>query len=111
MPPEFFIVAHTFAAPFVSETLHEHRHALSAADALEQFVASEPHPAGIYAANAYHSADDFHKSGRPIARWMSNHAAACEGARSVLSHAPGNVVIDGKRVTVDNPTEGSVVDA
>ncbi len=49
---EFFIVANSFAAPFISDESTHYVKARTAPLALEQFAAKYNHPAGLYAALA-----------------------------------------------------------
>lgn len=114
---EFFITARSFAAPFVSDESDGYVEAETAGEALEKFAADYKHPCGLYAAEAWSSADHFHKSGGkdPLARWLSNHEqakmlAAGGQPHSYLGHGPGNFEVNGKRVTVEDPTGGSVVE-
>lgn len=73
---EYFIVANSFAAPFVSDTSNTYVTADTPEDALYDFAEDYGHPFGLYSANAYASADDFHKGKEPLARWRSNKAQA-----------------------------------
>jgi hypothetical protein len=112
---EFFIVANSFAAPFVSDQSTHYVKADSAADALDQFSRTYRHPAGLYAAICFASADDYHKDRPVLATWKSNHVIAMEEATkeklgySSLCHAPGDFEIDGKRVKVNDPKSGKVM--
>jgi hypothetical protein len=110
MQTEYFIVATSFAAPFVSDDTTSFETALTPASALTQFAKRYKHPAGLYAALAYASATAYHKGAEPLARWLSNHAAKIESAKPtmVLVHGPGCMELDGKAVTVKNPKDGSV---
>jgi hypothetical protein len=65
---EFFITARSFAAPFVSDETERYMEADTAADALELFAVVYSHPCGLYAAEAWESADAYHKRGEPLAR-------------------------------------------
>lgn len=112
--PEFFIVANSFAAPFVSDTSTKHIEAETAEAALEAFAAAYSHPAGLYAAICYGNADAYHKSGKPLAKWMSNQAQFMqENANapcSVFSKAPGSVELNGEPHRIKNPKAGAVVE-
>lgn len=72
--PEFFITARSFAAPFVSDESTHYVDADTAPDALDLLAASYTHPCGLYAAEAWESADAYHKRKDPLARWRSNRA-------------------------------------
>lgn len=113
---EYFIVANSFAAPFVSDQSTGFQTALSPASALVDFAARYPHPWGLYAAEAYQSAEAYHKGEKPLAQWLCYHeqakrrlTAGSAGGYSHLGHAPGSFEIDGKAHTVKNPKKGSVV--
>lgn len=71
---EYFIVANSFAAPFFSDTSTHFYHADSPEEALERFSKKYSHPAGLYAASAFKSSDDYHKNKNPLCRWLSNKA-------------------------------------
>ncbi len=112
---EFFIVAHSFAASFVSDESTGFASAASPGVALVHFAKGYTHPAGLYAAVAYASAEAYHKGAKPLARWLCNHEqekqrlTAKKGGYSYLSHGPGSFEIDGKAHTVCDPKRGSVV--
>ena len=111
---EFFIVANSFAAPFFSDTSH---HFIKAADpetALERFAAKYEHPCGLYSANAYASADAYHKDEPRLAQWLSNHAKGLADTTadlhgySMLGKGPGVVEINGVEHRFENPKAGTV---
>ena len=106
---EYFVVAHSFAAPFVSDESTRFVEAESPKEAAEKFAASYKHPAGLYAANVYASADSYHKDGPILARWRSNQSIAVEGATSIYGHGPGDVEIDGNPTRIENPKDGHVI--
>lgn len=110
---EFFIRAESFAAPFVSDPSAKYVEAVSAKEALELFAGSYRHPAGLYAADAYASADAYHKGAQPLARWLCNHEQekrkVMGPGHSYLGHGPGDFEIDGERIRVKNPKGGSLV--
>lgn len=112
---EFFITARSFAAPFVSDTSEAYIEADTARAALEQFASGYRHPCGLYAAEAWASADAYHKGRDPLARWLSNHEQAKQAATSELDtysyegHGPGRFKVSGKLIEVADPTGGSVV--
>lgn len=80
--PEFFVVANSCAAPMVSDESFHYVEAPSSASALERLVTDYKHPFGLYAAAAYYSSDDFHKSHKPAARWLSNKALQAQSERA-----------------------------
>ena len=115
---EFFITARSFAAPFVSDMSERYVEASDAVSALEKFAAEYKHPCGLYAAEVWISADQYHKGGPPLARWASNqllaYQRATDGKDSYIYHSdgPGSFQIDwryGRRVTVEDPKGGRVV--
>lgn len=112
---EFFIVADSFAAPFVSDRSTHFVSAETAQQALERFSADYKHPCGLYCATAYGSADEFHKGAKPYAQWLCNHEIEMQrltkdlGCYSMFGHAPGKFEINGEMHIVERPKEGRVV--
>jgi len=112
---EFFIRANSFAAPFFSDTWDEYVQAETAEAALTKFAKECSHPAGLYSANAYDSADDFHKGKKSLAQWLCNHEAEKQrltkslGSYSYLGHEPGRFEINGELHIAEKPKEGKVV--
>lgn len=112
---EYYIETNSFAAPFVSDTGYKYVEAASPKEALEKCAAEYRHPAGLFAAAAYDSADAKNKGQEPLARWLCNHEQAKQrltkslGCCSYLGHAPGDFEIDGKRHKVENPKGGCVI--
>lgn len=113
---EFYVKANTFAAPFFSDTLDGFIEADSADEALIRFVADCDHPAGVYSAVAYDSADAERKGEKHLAQWLCNHEIEKQrltndlGAYSYLGHGPGKFDIDGKRHEIESPKSGRVVE-
>ena len=111
---EFYIETNSFAAPFFSDRDFFYIKAETPQAALRECASKYKHPAGLYAAAAYSSADAKNKGAKPLAVWLSNHAKAMEeatkgkGSYSCHGLAPGVFEIDGKRVEVENPKGGSV---
>lgn len=105
---EYYIVASSFAAPFVSDTSEHFQEAPDPREALERFAKQYKHPCGLYAAGCYEDATAFHKGKPMLARWLSNHARVIEESRatSLRSDGPGVLVLDGKPRSVGNPKEG-----
>lgn len=112
---EYFIFATSFAAPFVSDQSTGFASGLTPAGALMEFVKSYQHPAGLYAAMAYRSADAYHKGEPSLAQWLCNHEQAKRRLTAGLSgygylgHGPGSFEINGTTHTVQDPKQGSVV--
>lgn len=75
---EFFVVANSNAAPFVSDTSDYYVEAESAELALTKAVAEYRHPCGLYAMNVYRCADSYHKGYEPMALWRSERAQGNE---------------------------------
>lgn len=69
---EYFVVSNSFAAPICSDTSNEFVEGHSAKDALESYVKKYKHPFGLYSAQAYDSADDFHKNRNPQSNWRTD---------------------------------------
>jgi hypothetical protein len=114
MTTEYFIVAHSFAAPFVSDESMHYIEADTPAKALERMADGYRHPTGLYSADAYASADAYHKNEGPLARWLCNHeiakAKATAGSTySYFGHGPGDFEVNGQRVSVADPKGGRVV--
>jgi hypothetical protein len=106
---DFFIEGRTFAAPFVSEPIERYVEADTAEAALTQLAEKMKDGIGLFAADAYATADDYHRGRKPLARWRSNKALAIEGAGSIYSKGPGHVEIDGESHTIDDPKGGRVL--
>lgn len=114
---EFFIVATSFAAPFISETTEHYIKAESPEAALEQLAATYAETViktGLYSATAYASHRDYHERKDPRAQWLCNHEIEKQrltagGGFSYLGHAPGDFEINGERHKVENPKQGRVV--
>lgn len=70
---EFFIVAHSFAAPVVSDQSTGFATAITPGGALGSFAKAYRHPAGLYSARAYRSAEAYHKGEQPLAQWLCTH--------------------------------------
>lgn len=77
--PEYYIEANSFAAPFFSDPSHAYVEGNTPSAALLKFAANYKHPCGLYAANAYTSADARNKGEGPLAQWQSNAARGIKG--------------------------------
>jgi hypothetical protein len=114
---EFFITSNSFAAPFFSDSREGFVKGKDAKGALLAYVSGYKHPAGLYSAAIYSSADAYHHNEKPLFRWLCNHelakakATAKLGSYSFLGHAPGKFEINGKMIEVENPKGGEIVDA
>lgn len=114
---EYFICANSFAAPFFSDDSTDYVDAPSPKLALEKFASEYDHPAGLYAAVCYDSADAFHKGREPLAKWLCNHEIEKTrltkdlGSYSYRGDGPGRFEIDGVLHTVENPKAGRVIAA
>lgn len=111
---EYFIVANSFAAPFFSDTDHAHIMAETPAEALRAFAAHYKHPAGLYAANVYESADAYHKGEDGLAQWLCNQAKGVADLTkdldcySMRGSGPGEIEINGVWHSIPNPKQGDV---
>lgn len=114
---EFYIETNSFAAPFFSDAGHKYVTANTAADALKMAADTYTHPAGLYSAAAYSSADAKNKGEKPLAQWLCNHEAEKQrltadiSGYSYFGHGVGDFEINGVRHKVKNPREGTVVAA
>ena len=112
---EFYIETNSFAAPFCSDTGFKYVKAKDAAEALETTAKTYTHPAGLYAAAAYSSADAKNKGEKPLATWLCNHEAEKQRLTAKLStycyrsDGLGDFEINGARHKVENPRAGHVV--
>lgn len=73
---EYFIVANSNAAPFVSDTTTHFILAEDPAKAIGGLIAEYTHPMGLYAANVYQDANDYHKNKEPLLQYLSDRAKA-----------------------------------
>lgn len=111
---EFYIETNSFAAPFFSDSGHRYVQAESPREALETVVREYKHPAGLFAALAYSSADAKNKGEMPLARWVCNHEAEKDRLTrdlvgySFLGHSPGRFEINGEMHVIEKPKEGRV---
>jgi len=71
---EFFVVANSNVAPFVSDKSEYFISAESANVALEEARAKYCHPCGLYAMSVYRDANAYHKGEEPLANWLSERA-------------------------------------
>jgi hypothetical protein len=114
---EYFVVADSFAAPFVSDRTEKHVIHDTPESALECFAETYRHPAGLYAASLYASADAYHKGADPLARWLCNHEIEKRrlteplAGYSYLGHGPGDFEINGVRHRIENPKGGQLIAA
>jgi len=112
---EYFIVANSFAAPFCSDTSTGFVDEATPEAALEFFVATYSHPAGLFSAAVFADANAREKGEDPLARWLCNHEIAKEkaskgkGSYVYCGKGPGQFEIDGKLITVDDPKGGRIV--
>jgi hypothetical protein len=112
---KFYVETNSFAAPFFSDQGSQYVQAKNATEALEKIAKTYKHPAGLYAAAAYSSADAKNKGEKPLGLWLCNHEIAKRGitkgmgAYSYLGHSIGDFEINGNRHKIDNPRDGRVV--
>lgn len=69
--PEYFIQAHSFAAPFCSDESTASVQAPSPEAALDLFASAYSHPAGLYAARAFADAAAMCEGQMPLAVYRS----------------------------------------
>jgi hypothetical protein len=114
---EYFVVANSFAAPFVSNKWEQFVQGETPEAALTAFAENPRHPYGLYSAELYADANAYHKRDAPLARWLCNHEAEKQrltkdlGGYSYLGHGPGEFEIDGVRHKVEDPKGGALVKA
>ncbi len=77
---EFFIVANSKAAPFVSDTKKTFVDGDTPEQALETFTAGYSHPCGLYSAGVWKDANAYQKNKEPLARYLSDKAQKDEEA-------------------------------
>ncbi len=113
---EYFVMTNSFAAPFFSDTDSIFVMAENPSAALEHVAAAYKHPCGLYAAVCYESADAYHKNSEPLAKWICNRQIAqmeatkdLRGGYSILGLGPGEFVLNGEHITVNDPKQGRVV--
>jgi hypothetical protein len=115
--PEYFIVSHSFAAPFFSDEDTSYISGQSPEKAMVKFVARYKHPAGLYSASLYLNADSYHKGGKELVRWLCNHEIEKQeitkdkGSYSYLGHDAGKFEINGELHVIRNPKGGRIVRA
>ena len=73
---EYFITARSRTGRRSYDTSERYVEADSADKALRKFAREYSHPMGLYAAECWNGADDYHKRKTPLARWESNHLQA-----------------------------------
>lgn len=113
---EFFAYTNSFAAPFFSDSGTRFVEAGSASEAIRRVVAEYKHPAGLYFAAVFASADAYHKNAKPLATWTCNHELARRaltkdlGSYSMAGHGPGRFEINGTTHRVADPEGGEFSD-
>ena len=111
----YFVVAHSFAAPFVSDESTDYVDGKNPDEALRAFARAYNHPCGLYAANLYASADAYHMNEKPLARWLCNHEREKRRVLKPLEcgvyrgEGPGKFYVNDKLHVVKNPKGGDVV--
>ncbi len=112
---EFCIQANSFAAPFVSDTSEAFVEAETAEQALAAYVESYSHPAGLYSAIVWDSADSMMKGKPALAKWVCNQVIKIQELTKDLSgytfrgDGPGAFEINGTRYETEDPQGGKVV--
>jgi len=112
---EYFIITNSFAAPFFSDTDQYYVKGKNPLDALQEAVKKYKHPCGLYAANLYQSADDFHKNKKRLAYYICNLVIEQErltknlGGYSILHDRDSGgefIKINDKKHYITNPKGG-----
>jgi hypothetical protein len=112
---EYFIVASSFAAPFFSDQSSQYIKGENPTEAMKSFVKQYKHPAGLYSAALYASADAYHKNDKHLLQYLSNHELGLRKATrgkhsySYYGRAPGDFEINGQNVIVSNPKGGRII--
>lgn len=110
----FYVETTSFANPKYSEKGGVEVEAEDAKAALLKVAAEYDPVVGLYAAQAYSSADARNNRQRPLAVWICNHelkkSSLTRGINGHMyfGHGPGDFEINGVRHTVENPKEGQV---
>lgn len=113
---EYFIIANSFAAPFFSDSSNGYEKGETPKEALASFVKSYTHPAGLYSAKVYESADAYHKGQEAVATYLSNHEIALKeatkdkGVYSYMGNAPGDFEVDHKNYRIPDPKGGRIIE-
>lgn len=113
--PEFFIQTNSFAAPIFSDSGSQYVTAETPEAALEKLASEYGHPAGLYAAVCYASADAMHKDQPPLAKWLCNHELVKMertkdlGCYTFCGYGPGKFVVNGEMIVVPDPKAGQIV--
>jgi hypothetical protein len=114
---EYFVVANSFAAPFVSDKWEQFVQGETPEAALTLFAENSGHPCGLYSAELYADANAYHKRDAPLARWLCKQAEKQRltkdlgGSYSYLGHGPGVFEINGEWHMVEDPKGGALVKA
>lgn len=66
---EFFLAANSCAAPFFSDFSTSFVTASTADEAMRLFRKRYKHPSGLFAAQVFASAKDYHKRKKPLVSW------------------------------------------
>jgi len=109
---EYFIIANTFAAPFVSETIETFTKGKDAKDAMKNFI--DGHKNEIYSARGYKNADAFYKKEKPVVNYdcnkllLLNSLTKDKSTYSYLSHSDKEFELDDVIYKVEEPREGVI---
>lgn len=112
----YYIESNSFAASFFSDNSFKYVQAQDSRTALEIYVKEYDHPAGLYSAAVWESADAKNLGARALFQWLSNHAIKLAeltdhlGAYTYLGHGPGDFEINNVRHTVDDPKGGRIIE-
>jgi hypothetical protein len=110
---EYFIVAHSKAAPFCSDESTHYYSASTPKEAMEKFVKKYNHPAGLYSAALFEDADAYHKNKKVLCRYDCNRLIATQKATKgksgyMIREENDYFEVDGVKHVVENPEGGRI---
>lgn len=112
---EYYIIANSFAAPFMSDTSEGFVEAKTPKEALDYFAAQYSHPSGLYSAVCYKDANAKAKNNPPLATWLCNYEIKKQeitknlGAYSFFGKGSEGFEINGKNYDVEDYKNGKVI--
>ena len=72
--PEYFVISHSFAAPFISDVDESFIKGKDPKDAMTRFRKGYKHPAGLYSAGLYKDANAAKRGRKALALYFSGKA-------------------------------------
>jgi len=112
---EYFIVANSKAAPFFSDTSTHFVTASNPTVALKQFKETYKHSCGLYAAVLFANSDAYHKSQKPIAKWVCNFELEKQkvtkdlGCYLYMGIDKNTFEVNNVKYTIKNPDGGETI--